>query len=195
MGIYHHMRLAAYEVIAIFFAMMVVIIIAQSSINIKWILTNLKHLLLFIAIALTFSAIAEVHVSTQQSMHDFKWKHRLLITTVTSDTELNQLQDEVRYHSPDINARKLLVVVHLKNKTYVIDASAPDAFSKKLASDLLSKEVSTLLCENKDMVMLVGLDGGIKNRYVADTFTLKQAFNEIDLMPMQRLIIQGKFTG
>ena len=175
--------------------MMVVIIIAQSSIDIKWILTNLKHLLLFIAIALTFSAIAEVHVSTQQSMHDFKWKHRLLITTVTSDTELNQLQDEVRYHSPDINARKVLVVVHLKNKTYVIDASAPDAFSKKLASDLLSKEVSKLLCENEDMVMLVGLDGGIKNRYVADTFTLKQAFNEIDLMPMQRLIIQGKFTG
>ena len=155
----------------------------------------MKHSLLFVAIALTFSAVAEVKVSTQQSMHDFKWKHRLLITTVTSDTELNQLQDEVRYHSPDINARKVLVVVHLKNKTYVIDASAPDAFSKKLASDLLSKEVSTLLCENKDMVMLVGLDGGIKNRYVADTFTLKQAFNEIDLMPMQRLIIQGKFNG
>jgi hypothetical protein len=175
--------------------MMAVIIIAQSSIDIKWILTNLKHLLLFIAIALSFSAIAEVHVYTQQSVHDFKWKHRLLIITVTSDIELNQLQDEVRYQSPDINARKLLVVVHLKNKTYVIDASAPDAFSKKLASDLLSKEVSTLLCENKGMVMLVGLDGGIKNRYVADTFTLEQAFKEIDLMPMQRLIIQGKFNG
>jgi hypothetical protein len=44
------------------------------------------------------------------------------------------------------------------------------------------------------MVMLVGLDGGIKSRYVADTFTLEQAFNEIDLMPMRRLEIQGKFN-
>jgi hypothetical protein len=155
----------------------------------------LKHSLLFLAIALTFSAMAKVNVSTQQSMHDFKWKHRLLITTVTSDTELNQLQDEVRYHHRDINARKILVVVHLQNKAYVIDASAPDAFSKKLAADLLSKEVSTLLCENQGMVMLVGLDGGIKSRYAADTFTLKQAFKEIDLMPMRRLEIQRKFNG
>jgi len=148
--------------------------------------TNLKHSLLFLAVALTFSAMAEVNVSTQHSMHDFKWKHRLLITTVTSDTELNQLQDEVRYHNRDINARKILMVVHLQNKTYVIDASAPDAFSKKLAADLLGKEVSTLLGENQGMVMLVGLDGGIKSRYVADTFTLEQAFKEIDLMPMRR---------
>jgi hypothetical protein len=64
-----------------------------------------------------------------------------------------------------------------------------------LASEQLSKEVSTLLCENQGMVILVGLDGGIKNRYVADTFTLEQAFNEIDLMPMRSLEIQGKFNG
>ena len=179
--------MAAYEFIAIFLVMMAVIIIAQSSRDIKWIVTNLKHSLLFLAVALAFSAMAEVNVSTQQSMHDFKWKHRLLITTVTSDTGLNQLQDEVRHHNRDINARKILVVVHLQNKTYVIDASAPDAFSKKLASDLLGKEVSTLLGENQGMVILVGLDGGIKSRYVADTFTLEQAFKEIDLMPMRRL--------
>jgi hypothetical protein len=139
--------------------------------------------------------MAEVKVSTQQSMHDFTWKHRLLVTTITSDTELNQLQKKIQYRNPDINVRKILVVVHLKNKTYVIDASAPDAFSKKLASEQLSKEVSTLLCENQGMVILVGLDGGIKNRYVADTFTLEQAFNEIDLMPMRSLEIQGKFNG
>ena len=187
--------MAACEVITVFFVMIAVIVIARSSIDIKWILTNLKHSLLFIAIALTFSAIAEVHMSSQQSMHDFKWKHRLLITTVTSDTELNQLQDEVRYHNRDINALKILVVVNLKNKTYVIDASAPGTFSKKLASDHLSKAVSTLLSENQGMVMLVGLDGGIKSRYIADTFTLEQAFNEIDLMPMRRLEIQGKFNG
>jgi hypothetical protein len=178
---------ADYEVIAAFLIMMAVIIIAQSSRDIKWIVTNLKHSLLFLAIALTFSAMAEVNVSTQQSMHDFKWKHRLLITTVTSESELNQIQDEVRYHHPDINARKILVVVHLQNKTYVIDVSTPDAFSKKLAADLLGKEVSTLLGENQGMVILVGLDGGIKSRYVADTFTLEQAFKEIDLMPMRRL--------
>jgi hypothetical protein len=87
------------------------------------------------------------------------------------------------------------VVVHLQNKTYIIDASAPDTSSKKLASDLLSKEAITLLCENQGMVMLVGLDGGIKSRYTADTFTLEQVFNEIDLMPIRRLEIQVKFKG
>jgi hypothetical protein len=191
---YHHQHVAAYEVIAVFLVMMAVIRIAQLSKDIKWIVTYLKHSLLFLAIALTFSAMAEVKVSTQQSMHDYKWKHRLLITTVTSDTELNQLQDEVQYHNRDINARKIIVVVHLQNKTYIIDASAPDTSSKKLASDLLSKEAITLLSENQGMVMLLGLDGGIKSRYVADTFTLEQAFNEIDLMPMRRLEIQGKFN-
>jgi hypothetical protein len=185
---------AAYEVIAVFLVMIAVIRIAQLSKDIKWIVTYLKHSLLFLAIALTFSTIAEVKVSTQLSMHDYKWKHRLLITTVTSDTELNQLQDEVQYHNRDINARKIIVVVHLQNKTYIIDASAPDTSSKKLASDLLSKEAITLLSENQGMVMLLGLDGGIKSRYVADTFTLEQAFNEIDLMPMRRLEIQGKFN-
>lgn len=192
---YHHQHVAAYEVIAVFLFRMAIIRIAQLSKDIKWIVTYLKHSLLFLAIALTFSAMAEVKVSTQQSMHDYKWKHRLLITTVTSDTELNQLQDEVQYHNRDINARKIIVVVHLQNKTYIIDASAPDTSSKKLASDLLSKEAITLLSENQGMVMLVGLDGGIKSRYVADTFTLEQAFKEIDLMPMRRLEIQGKFNG
>jgi hypothetical protein len=192
---YHHQHVAAYEVIAVFLVMMAVIRIAQLSKDIKWIVTYLKHSLLFLAIALTFSAMAEVKVSTQQSMHDYKWKHRLLITTVTSDTELNQLQDEVQYHNRDINARKIIVVVHLQNKTYIIDASAPDTSSKKLASDLLSKEAITLLSENQGMVMLLGLDGGIKSRYVADTFTLEQAFKEIDLMPMRRLEIQVKFKG
>jgi hypothetical protein len=191
---YHHQHVAAYEVIAVFLFRMAIIRIAQLSKDIKWIVTYLKHSLLFLAIALTFSAMAEVKVSTQQSMHDYKWKHRLLITTVTSDTELNQLQDEVQYHNRDINARKIIVVVHLQNKTYIIDASAPDTSSKKLASDLLSKEAITLLSENQGMVMLLGLDGGIKSRYVADTFTLEQAFNEIDLMPMRRLEIQGKFN-
>jgi hypothetical protein len=192
---YHHQHVAAYEVIAVFLVMMAVIIIAQLSKDIKWIVTYLKHPLLFLAIAITFSAMAEVNVSTQQSMHNYKWKHRLLITTVTSDTELNQLQDEVRHHNRDINARKIIVVVHLQNKTYIIDASAPDSSSKKLASDLLSKEAITLLCENQGMVMLVGLDGGIKSRYTADTFTLEQVFNEIDLMPIRRLEIQVKFKG
>jgi hypothetical protein len=192
---YHHQHVAAYEVIAVFLFRMAIIRIAQLSKDIKWIVTYLKHSLLFLAIALTFSAMAEVKVSTQQSMHDYKWKHRLLITTVTSDTELNQLQDEVQYHNRDINARKIIVVDHLQNKTYIIDASAPDTSSKKLASDLLSKEAITLLSENQGMVMLVGLDGGIKSRYVADTFTLEQAFKEIDLMPMRRLEIQGKFNG
>jgi hypothetical protein len=192
---YHHQHVAAYEVIAVFLVMMAVIRIAQLSKDIKWIVTYLKHSLLFLAIALTFSAMAEMKVSTQQSMHNYKWKHRLLITTVTSDTELNQLQDEVQYHNRDINARKIIVVVHLQNKTYIIDASAPDTSSKKLASDLLSKEAITLLCENQGMVMLVGLDGGIKSRYTADTFTLEQVFNEIDLMPIRRLEIQVKFKG
>jgi hypothetical protein len=192
---YHHQHVAAYEVIAVFLFRMAIIRIAQLSKDIKWIVTYLKHSLLFLAIALTFSAMAEVKVSTQQSMHDYKWKHRLLITTVTSDTELNQLQDEVQYHNRDINARKIIVVVHLQNKTYIIDASAPDTSSKKLASDLLSKEAITLLSENQGMVMLLGLDGGIKSRYVADTFTLEQAFKEIDLMPMRRLEIQVKFKG
>jgi hypothetical protein len=158
---------------------------------------GLKRTLLLLAIALAFSAMAQVkaktnvNVSAQQSMYDFNWKHRLLVIQIASENVLQQLQEDIRYHTPDVKARKLLVLVQVNIKTYVIDASAPNTHSKILASEQLSKEVVTLLQKNQGKVLLVGLDGGIKSRYAADTFTLEQAFEEIDLMPMRRFEIKG----
>jgi hypothetical protein len=139
--------------------------------------------------------MAEVNITEQQSIHDFKWKHRLLITQIVSDIELKHLQDKIRHHNRDVNARKLLVIVHLKHKTYVLDAPATNAFSTELASEVLSKEVSKLLSKNQGKVLLIGLDGSIKSRFAADTFALEQALAEIDLMPMRRIEILEKFNG
>ncbi len=51
----------------------------------------------------------------------------------------------------------------------------------------LSAEVLKSVEQNLDEVLLNGLDGGIKNRYPIQTFSLEQIFNEIDLMPMRRI--------
>ena len=73
-------------------------------------------------------------------------------------------------------------LVRVKNKTWVFNIS-----TFKTASPQLNAEVLTTTEQNHGKVLLIGLDGGIKNRYPTQTFSLEQIFNEIDLMPMRRV--------
>jgi hypothetical protein len=125
---------------------------------------------------------AATKVTPQDSLTDFKWRHRLIITHVDSEIKWSKLQDKAQHHSHKFSARKLMWLVVVKNKTWVFNIS-----TFKTASPLLSAEVLTIVEQNLGKVLLIGLDGGIKNRYPIQTFSLEQIFNEIDLMPMRRI--------
>lgn len=116
----------------------------------------------------------------QQSLADFRWQHRLLVIHVDSANNLITIQNESQSHQNDFSDRKLLLLIHIKDKTWILNESTVHN-----VTPLLSNEVLKLINQNLDKVILIGLDGGIKNRYPAKTFSLQQALNEIDMMPMR----------
>lgn len=146
----------------------------------------MKLIFLWIFTLHVYTAIATTKVMSQDSLTDFKWQHRLLITQVDTKSELSKLRDEIQYHSSDFDARKLLMLIRIKDKTWILDASTAQTVSPQLSDQVLET-----INQNLDKVLLIGLDGGIKNRYLANTFSLEQVFNEIDLMPMRRWEIDG----
>ena len=146
----------------------------------------MKLIFLWIFTLHVYTAIPTTKVMSQDSLTDFKWQHRLLITQVDTKSELSKLRDEIQYHSSDFDARKLLMLIRIKDKTWILDASTAQTVSPQLSDQVLET-----INQNLDKVLLIGLDGGIKNRYLANTFSLEQVFNEIDLMPMRRWEIDG----
>jgi hypothetical protein len=116
-----------------------------------------------------------------QFLAEFKWQHRLLITQVDSEMELITLQDKILHHSNNFNARKLLLLVHIKDQTFILNTT-----TQQMASGSLHKEILITLKQNPNKSLLIGLDGGIKNHYSTKTFTAESAFDDIDLMPMRQ---------
>jgi hypothetical protein len=143
--------------------------------------SNMKCILLWILTLHTFTTIATIKVISQDSLADFKWRHRLLITQVDTENELRQLREQIYYHSSDFSNRKLSMLVRIKDKTWIVNIS-----TIQIASPLLSAEVLNIISQNLNKVLLIGLDGSIKHRYPTPTFSLQQVFNHIDLMPMRR---------
>jgi hypothetical protein len=141
----------------------------------------MKFIFLWIFTFHVNTTTATTKLMSQNTFIDFKWQHRLLITQVNSESELSKLHGEIQYHSSDFYARKLLMLIHIKDKTWIIDAS-----TARTVSPQLNNEVLETINKNLDNVVFIGLDGGIKNRYPANAFSLEQVFNEIDLMPMRR---------
>ena len=146
----------------------------------------MKLIFLWIFTLHILTAIATTKFISQNFLSDFKWQHRLLIIQVDSESKLSTLRDEIQYYSSDFDARKLLMLIRIKNKVWILDASTTQTVSPQL-----SEQVLETINQNLDKVLLIGLDGGIKNRYLANTFSLEQVFNEIDLMPMRRWEIDG----
>jgi hypothetical protein len=140
----------------------------------------MKLLFLWIVALHVCTAIAKTKVMHLTSLTEFKWQNRLLIIQVNSKKELSQLQDEIYYHSSDFNDRKLLMLISINDKTWILDATTAQTVSPQL-----NHQVLKIINQNLDKVLLIGLDGGIKNRYTAKTFSLEQVFNDIDLMPMR----------
>lgn len=146
----------------------------------------MKLIFLWIFTLHILTAIATTKFISQNFLSDFKWQHRLLIIQVDSESKLSTLRDEIQYYSSDFDARKLLMLIRIKNKVWILDASTAQTVSPQL-----SEQVLETINQNLDNVLLIGLDGGIKNRYPANTFSLEQVFNEIDLMPMRRWEVDG----
>jgi hypothetical protein len=69
-----------------------------------------------------------------------------------------------------------------------------DISTTRIVSPQLSNEVLETINQNRNKVLLIGLDGSIKNSYPANTFNLEQVFNDIDLMPMRHREIDRKTT-
>jgi hypothetical protein len=146
----------------------------------------MKYLFLLIIITTTLSTSAAQKVMNEDSLEALRWQHRLLIVQVNSDIELNKLKKDIVYHNTEIIARKLLILIRVKGKHYILGGSGEGTASTKLA-----KDISTMLKQNPNKVLLIGLDGSIKNSYTSETFKLEKAFEEIDLMPMRRWEIDG----
>jgi hypothetical protein len=146
----------------------------------------MKFILLWIFIlhAFTLHAFTKrvtTRVISQNYLTDFKWQHRLLITQVDSERKLSQLRDEIQSYSIDFGARKLLALIRIEDNTWIINVSTAQTVSPSLSSEILE-----IISQNPDTILLIGLDGGIKYRYSTEAFSLKQVFNQIDLMPMRR---------
>ena len=116
-----------------------------------------------------------------QSLAEFKWQHRLLIAQVDSEMELTKLRNKILHHSIDLRVRKLLLLVHFKNQTLILNAT-----TQQTASDSINKETLKILQQNSNKALLIGLDGGIKKHYPIKKFTVELAFDDIDLMPMRQ---------
>lgn len=122
----------------------------------------------------------------QQSLSDFYWQNRLLITHIESDSSLQRWHKNIQQHISDIEARKLLILIHRNHKTFILNTMSTSSQPTELTSKTLNNEVSDLLANHSEKVLLVGLDGGLRNRYDTKTFTLEKALTEIDLMPMRQ---------
>lgn len=130
--------------------------------------------------------MANSNLPQYQTMYDLTWKHRVLVTQVTTETELKELQNDIGYYYEDTQVRKIILLVQFKNNTYTLVPAAPNTFTQQQTSVSLSKEVAKMLSENHRKTLLIGLDGGIKSDYATKSFRLQQAFQDIDLMPMRR---------
>jgi hypothetical protein len=125
-------------------------------------------------------------IATENSLADLKWQHRLLITQIDTENELYNLRDKIQSHSNAFGASKLLMLIRIKNETWIVDAS-----TARTASPQLNNEVLKIMNQNLNQVLLIGLDGGIKYRYPTDTFNLERVFNKIDSMPMRQAEINN----
>ncbi|WP_166425634.1 DUF4174 domain-containing protein [Paraglaciecola sp. 20A4] len=120
-------------------------------------------------------------IRAEDKLADFQWQNRVLLSQVASKAVLAKWQAYAAYQQVDLTARKLVVFVQVDKAVYRL---APQ--QDQLTSVHLRQDILTLLNRHADTVLLIGLDGGIKQYYPLNDFSLEQVFADVDLMPMRK---------
>lgn len=105
---------------------------------------------------------------------DLRWRHRLVVVTTTEGAaaqSAEQARDTAGW------SQRQLVLVDLTGGTATVDGEAADLNAAAARA--------TLRLDDRAPVVLVGLDGSVKQRRV-DAFTNAELFAAVHVMPMRR---------
>ncbi|MEO0452546.1 MAG: DUF4174 domain-containing protein [Verrucomicrobiota bacterium] len=116
-------------------------------------------------------------MSEAQSLAELKWKKRLVIGSVENPLFLAQLRKEISKNQIEVRERKLFFLIHSDQEWSIYG-------SKNAPSEAVLAEVRKRLGDAD--LALIGLDGGTKERFRKEDFSLQVVFELIDRMPMRR---------
>lgn len=106
------------------------------------------------------------------------WQNRVVIGNPKSQHSQQALIELLETFEAQVDARKLIFILPVKDKWL--------GFPKKQLSFSSQSIEAKLASPSAKEYILIGLDGGVKQRFNATEFDLEQIFNLIDIMPMRR---------
>lgn len=106
------------------------------------------------------------------------WQNRVVIGNPKSQHSQQALIELLDTFEAQVDARKLIFILPVKDKWL--------GFPKKQLSFNSQSIEAKLTSPSAKEYILIGLDGGVKQRFNATEFDLEQIFNLIDIMPMRR---------
>jgi hypothetical protein len=134
---------------------------------------NLVSLSLFLCLLLPPSlSIAQAAVDNLDS---FQWNNRIVL--IKTDAQTDSVLDSVREATPEIFDRDILWFVFSNTVTHT-------NYPNELAGSFVDNIVARYFDNNDTGVVLIGKDGGVKNRSIE--LNLSEIFGLIDGMPMRR---------
>lgn len=132
-------------------------------------------LLLILVAFMSVKALAEASISLSEA----RWEHRVILVSTTSSEVASHLKQQLSAY-PELRAERKLIGI-IKSPDGILQIGNPNLSINSAAPTLTSAQ---------DTVLLIGLDGGIKHRYPAETFDIDVMFSHIDAMPMRRAEMQ-----
>nr|WP_136250831.1 DUF4174 domain-containing protein [Ningiella ruwaisensis] len=159
--------------------------------------------LIIFSLLITLSKVSLANVTEQEeiiSLNDLRYKARVLIIDVDSQSELGGLKSRIKDIQQDLSERRLLLA--LVHDTPMHDTPVHDTpvhnndalilfepFTEQTHASTKQHEIRLSMLElkqglNDHKLALIGLDGGTKHYY--DDIDFEQVFSDIDKMPMRR---------
>ena len=127
--------------------------------------------------ALLLAALLPVHTATAiDSLDELAWQNRIILVRA-AEAEVDDLATRLRTASAGIDERDVAWFVVSDTR---IESNLAEPPGEALRTGLVDRYFS----DGTERVVLVGKDGGIKNR--SETLDLDNLFFRIDQMPMRR---------
>lgn len=136
-----------------------------------------------LALAAILLSTLPCHVAAHSEaidLNQWRWQQRLLIGWVTDKDDVAQLQTYSREYASDITERKLRIMLLHKDNWYIDQGPSLTSAGKQW------------LAQRHDQLLLIGLDGYLKDQFPVDNFDLQRVFNRIDGMPMRKAELESK---
>jgi hypothetical protein len=121
-----------------------------------------------------------------QDLAEYRWENRilLLIADEIENEDVDRQISEIRASTEQLEERKLVTFLLTKEKSYM-----GYSFEELLSNPSLFKKYKVTQAPFE--MVLIGLDGGVKERYTAYQ-PLEDIFALIDGMPMRRAELRKK---